>query len=127
MGGALRLALAAEGEPTFVVRVEPEDGAAGVLRDSPVLLRLSRRVDPGSVSVEALEIRDPSGPVPTHVELSPDGFVLILRPRRLFAPDLEHVVLVSGLRDRTGRQVAAHRSRFAPCGLSGADLLTVLE
>ncbi len=126
MGGALRLALAVDGEATFVVRVEPEDGATGVMRDSPVLLRLSRRVDPGSVSAEAFQVRDGGGPVPATLELSPDGFVLIWRAERPLAPDVEYVVLACGLRDQAGREVAAHRSRFAPCGLSGADLLTVL-
>jgi len=122
MAGTLRGGPGADPGPTFVVRVEPADRSAGVMRDSPVLLRLSRRVDPASVSMQTVEVRDPSGCVPAHVELSPDGLVLILRPRRLLTPDVEHEVRATGLRDDGGREVAAHRSRFLTCRLSTRDL-----
>lgn len=122
MGGALRTGGPPPGGPALVVRVDPEDGAGGVLRDSPVLLRLSRPLDPASLSRASFDVRDGEGSVPARVGLSPDGRVLIWRPARTLAGDAEHLVIASGLRDEGGREVAAHRSRFVTGRLGGVDL-----
>lgn len=122
MGGALRNGGHPHGGPALVLRVDPEDGAAGVLRDSPVLLRLSRPVDPGCLSPLALEVRDGRGSVPSRLGLSPDRRVLIWRPARRLAARAEHLVIASGLRDETGGTLAPHFSRFVTGGLGGDDL-----
>lgn len=106
----------------WVLRTLPEDGAVFVLRDTPVLLRLSHAVDPESVDPRTLRVLDPTGDVPSEVGASADGLVVIWEPRRLLVPGAEHVVVARGLRDRRGRSVAEHWSRFVPCGLSREDL-----
>lgn len=112
-----------EGEAAFVAHVEPGDGAAGVFRDAMVLARLSHPVDPGSLSGATFQVSCPTGSVPSRIELSPDGRVLIWRPERLLDPGVEHEVVAHGLRDRRGRPVAPHRSRFVPGTLAFRDLI----
>lgn len=110
-------------EAAFVARVEPEDGAAGVFRDAVVLARISHPVDPRSLTGETFRVSDPSGAVPSRLELSPDQTVLIWRPERLLHPGVEHEVSAAGLRDHRGRPVAPHRSRFVPGALASRDLV----
>ena len=62
-GGAMRGTVAAEG-PGFVVHVELGDGATGILRDSPVVTRLSRCVDRRSVTAATFGSR--TDPVPSQ-------------------------------------------------------------
>lgn len=109
-------------EVAFVAHVEPGDGAAGVFRDAVVLARLSHPLDPGSLSEATFQVSCPTGLVPSRVELSSDGCVLIWRPDRLLDAGLEHQVVAEGLRDQRGRPVAPHRSRFVPGALAFRDL-----
>jgi hypothetical protein len=106
----------------WVTHATPEDGASFVLRDTPVLLRVSHAVEPASLTPGALRVLDPGGDVPGVVRWSAYGHVLIWEPLRLLVPGVEHVVIARGLRDRRGRDVAEHWSRFVACGLSSHDL-----
>jgi hypothetical protein len=115
-------AIGATDVPSLVVHVEPQDGATGTLRDSPVLTRLSRRVDPASLNASTFRVEDAAGPVPARLGTSPDGFVLVWWPQRLLLPGVEHRVVTEGLRDAVGRVVPSHESRFVPGGFSGMDL-----
>ncbi len=105
-----------------VARVDPRDGATQVLRDAPVILRISQPLDPESLSLETVSVEDDDGTVPGWVRLSPDSFVVIWggdRPLRAF---MLHFVVARGLRDRRGRPVHPHWSRFVPCDLAREDL-----
>jgi hypothetical protein len=115
--GALRAEPAGD-EPTRVLRVDPRDGAAGVFRDSPVVLRLSRPADPESLAPATLRVEGPLGAVPGRVGLSPDGECLIWTGERLFAADSLHFVVLRGLLDDRGREVAHHVSRFVSCDVA---------
>jgi hypothetical protein len=107
--------------PRVVLRVDPHDGAAGVFRDAPVVLRLSHpaRVEVGHEPVEVLDDR---GPVPGATFVSPDGLVLVWRGLRPLRPEAVHFVATRDLRDREGRAFAPHLSRFLPCGVGREDL-----
>ena len=109
-------------EEVFVVRVEPPDGSSGVLRDAPVLARISHRLDPRSVAAHTVVLWSGCGPVPMRLELSRDRCVLIGRPDQPLEPGVEHCLELSGLRDEKGREVLAHESRFVPGGLGLHDL-----
>jgi hypothetical protein len=109
-------------EDVFVVRVEPPDGASGILRDAPVLARISHRLDARTLSPDAIRIVGEDGPVPMRIELSRDGFVLICRPERPLEAGVEHRFEIIGLRDARGREVQPHESRFVPGGLGLHDL-----
>jgi hypothetical protein len=113
--------------PSYVIRVEPPDGAVGTLTDAPVLMRLSHRIDPGSLSPAAVSVRDPFGPVPARLELSLDGRVVIWRPERPLLPCLEHRLELCGLLDFRGREVRPYVSRFVPGSLSFGDLASPPE
>ena len=106
----------------WVMHTTPEDGATFVLRDTPVLLRVSHAVEPTSLTATALRVLDASGDVPGALRWASSGHVLIWEPLRLLVPGVEHVVIARGLRDRRGRDVAEHWSRFVACGLSSKDL-----
>lgn len=106
----------------WVVRVDPRDGATGVFRDAPVVLSVSHPLDPRTLTDTALTVDDVTGRVPGRARLSPDARVVIWQADRLLWPRLDHTVRASGLRDVSGRQVAAHQSMFVPCGLAWADL-----
>jgi len=108
-------------EPTWVVRVDPGDGSAFVLRDTPVLIRLSAAVDPASVTHRSVHVVDAGGAVPSHLGLSADERVVIWCPERMLVPGAEHEVRVRGLVDRAGRPVRVHASRFVPCGFARKD------
>lgn len=108
--------------PAWVVRVDPRDGASGVLRDAPVLARLSRPADPKSLSEATFRVEAEGETLRATLRTSPDGLVVIWQGEDLLNPGVEHVVVACGLRDAWGRAVAAHRSRFVPCNLARADL-----
>lgn len=113
-----------EAGPPRVVRVDPGDGASGVLRDAPVLARLSHPCDPGSLDRDSFGIHDDGGLVPGRLELSPDGRLVIWRPLRALRAGGEHRVAASGLRCREGAEVAPFESRFHAGSLGSGDLAT---
>jgi hypothetical protein len=119
--GSTRAALGADG-PGLVVHVEPGNGATGILRDSPVVTRLSRCVDRLSLSAATFRVEDPSGPVPARLATSPDGHVVLWWPERLLEAGAEHRVVAEGLRDAVGRPIPTWESRFVAGGFAGADL-----
>lgn len=108
--------------PRLVLRVDPHDGAAGVFRDAPVVLRLSH---PASVEAgrEPVEVLDDRGPVPGATFVSPDGLILVWRGLRPLRHEAVHFVATRDLRDREGRPFAPHLSRFLPCGVGREDLV----
>ena len=108
--------------PPAVARVDPGDGATQVLRDAPVVLRMSQPLDPGSVSPETVLVEDDDGAVPGWLRLSPDAQVVIWGGERHLRPGILHFVVARGLRDRLGRPVHPHWSRFVPCDLAREDL-----
>ena len=110
-------------DPTWVVRVDPGDGSAFVLRDTPVLVRLSGPVNPASVTHRSFCVVDAHGPVPAELSLSADQRVVIWSPQRLMVPAMEHELLVCGLLDCRGQVVPNHASRFYPCGLAREDFI----
>ena len=109
-------------QEVFVVRVEPPDGSSGVLRDAPVLARISHRLDPRTVAAHTVVLWSDSGAVPMRLEVSRDRFVLIGRPEQPLEAGVEHCLELSGLRDERGREVLAHASRFVPGGLGLREL-----
>jgi hypothetical protein len=115
--------LGTEHEPPTVRRTDPAEGATGVFCDTPVLLMLSCPADDrtmaGCVWVEEAN----QAIVPGRLEISPDGALLVWTAVRLLRSGTEHVVVVSGLRDRKGREWPLHRSRFVTSDLALRDLL----
>jgi hypothetical protein len=105
--------------PFHVERVEPPDGARGVLRGDPVLVRLSEPVDVDRLHEATLEILEAAGPVPSRVQTLDGGRVLVWWPRRLLRPGQEHRLVAQGLRDRRGREAPPVSSRFTPGALDG--------
>lgn len=126
IGRVLRMpASAARGAEELTLRVQhvdPPEGARGVFRDSPVVVRLSRPVDPLTVTPETFLVMDDSGPVPGGVWTSLDGRVVVWTPTRLLAAGRLHYVRLAGLRDRRGRDLAVHESAFEPGHLALGDL-----
>jgi hypothetical protein len=106
----------------MVARVDPSDGATQVLRDAPVVLRMSQPLDPESLSPESVSVQDDCGTVPGCLRLSPDFHVVIWGAERHLRPGILHFVVARGLRDQRGRLVDPHWSRFVPCDLARADL-----
>lgn len=111
-------------EPARVLRVDPGDGATGVFRDSPIVVRLSHAANVNSVSPATVRVEGPDGTVPGLVGMSPDGQCLIWTGARPFFPDGLHFVVVRGVLDRLGRQVLPHVSRFVPCDLFWSSLVS---
>lgn len=109
-------------DPTWVERVDPGDGSAFVLRDTPVLVRLSGPVNPASVTHRSVRVVDAHGPVPAELRLSADQRVVIWSPQRLLVPVVEHELVVCGLLDSRGQVVPNHSSRFYPCSLAREDI-----
>jgi Bacterial Ig-like domain len=103
-----------------VQHLDPPDGAHGVFRDSPVVARLSRPVDPLTVSPETFLVMD--GPVPGGVWTSLDGRVAVWTPARLLSAGRLHCVRLAGMRDRHGRELVVHESGFEPGDLALGDL-----
>jgi len=126
VGRALRMpASAGRGVEELALRVQhvdPPDGARGVFRDSPVVVRLSRPVDPLTATPETFLVMDDSGPVPGGVWTSLDGRVAVWTPTRLLAAGRLHCVRLDGFRDRRGRELAVHESAFEPGDLALGDL-----
>jgi hypothetical protein len=113
-----------EDGPARILRVEPADGATGVFRDSPVVVRLSHPADPESVSCATLRLEGPAGLVSARPFVSPDGLVVLCIPDRPLSAGVPHAIVARGLRDRWNREVAPYESRFVPsdlclCEISG--------
>ena len=113
--------LAESDDPPRVIEVDPRDGAVGVFRDTTILLRLSHPVDVDSISPDSLRVERPSGWVSLRFCVSPDGHVIVGFPSEPLSHDMVHFVVASGLRDRRGRNVAAHVSRFIPGHVGWGD------
>jgi len=111
-----------EAGPPRVVRVDPGDGASGVLRDTPVLARLSHPCDPDSLVPDSFGVHDDGGIVPGRLELSPDGHLVIWLPLRALCAGGEHRVVSRGLRCRQGSVVAPHESCFRAGPFRSEDL-----
>jgi len=111
-----------EEEPATVASVEPQDGEGQVLCDAPIVVRLSQPLDLSSVTDTSLWVQDPEGPVPGELRVSPDGQVVIWGGTRPLRPGALHFLVATGLRDRRGRPVRPHWSRFVPCDLTREDL-----
>jgi len=114
--------LQAPASPFRVERVEPPDGARGVLRGDPVLVRFSAPVDAERLHEATLEIRGPDGPVPARIQILDRGRVVVWWPRRLLSPHKEHCVVAQGLKDRQGREAPPLTSRFTPGPLHAGEL-----
>lgn len=110
-----------DGAPS-VVRVDPFDGANGVFRDTPVLVRLSHPVEASSLEPDGVRVENAAGTVPGRLRLSPHGRVVVWTPVRLLTPGVTHFVRATGLRDARGREVGPHLSRFVPCNLTWGDI-----
>jgi hypothetical protein len=108
--------------PFHVERVEPPDGATGVIRDDPVLVRLSAPVDADRLPEATVEVREAEGTVPSRVETADGGRVLVWWPARRLRPLREHRLVAFGLRDRLGREAPALSSRFTPGALDGEEI-----
>lgn len=108
--------------PPSITRVEPPDGATQVLCDAPVIVRLSRPLDPASVSTETFSIQDSEGPVPGSVQISPDLRGVVWGGERHLRPGALHFVVARGLRDDRGRPIPPLWSCFIPCDLARDDL-----
>jgi hypothetical protein len=131
-GGARGLLRAAGAVPpptdepeALVLRVDPQDGASGVFRDTPVIVSVSQPLDPSSVGPETFRVEaGGTTPLDGAIRLSPDGSVLIWTGVRQLVPGVVHFVAVRGLHDRRGLPVRAHVSRFVPCDVALSDLMT---
>jgi hypothetical protein len=108
--------------PASLLRIEPQDGAVCVFRDSPVVAHYSRPLDPASVGAETFRVWADEGVVSGRLRLSPDGSVLIWEPGAPLGSFVHHFVSSSGLRDARGREVAERLSRFLTCDLMRRDL-----
>jgi hypothetical protein len=108
--------------PSRVERVDPPHGAAGVFRDVSVLICFSHAAEPCSVSPDTLTVCDGSGIVPGRLLLSPDRHLVIWRPERLLTAGDTHLLVISGVRDAAGRDVAPYASTFVPCDLAATEL-----
>ncbi len=119
---AARTATQVPDTPLRVDRVDPPHGSAGVFRDASVLICLSHAADPASVDRTTFTVCDSQGIVPARLLLSPDRHLVIWRPERLLVAGDSHLLVVSGVRDAAGREIAPHASCFVPCDLAGVDL-----
>jgi hypothetical protein len=105
-----------------VQHLDPPDGARGVFRDAPVVARLSRPVDPLTVTPETFLVMDEHGPVPGGVWTSLDGRLAVWTPGRLLIAGRLHCVRLAGFRDRHGLELVVHESGFEPGDLALGDL-----
>jgi hypothetical protein len=110
-----------EGGPR-VVRVDPEDGTPAVFGDAPVVVTFSHAVEPATIGPRSVRLSASQQAVDGRLALSPDARVVIWTPVRPLAPG-QHVVEVSGVRDRRGRDVRPHRSVFTVAHSSLDELL----
>ncbi|HEV8254148.1 MAG TPA: Ig-like domain-containing protein [Vicinamibacteria bacterium] len=109
------------GGPPLVSRLDPPNGATGVFRDALVVASLTHPADPSTLSSCTFRVEEDASVVPARLMLSPDGRAVIWRGRRLLTPNREHRVVISGLRDVHGREVAGHTGWFTPCDLFWID------
>ncbi|HET8646814.1 MAG TPA: Ig-like domain-containing protein, partial [Vicinamibacteria bacterium] len=98
-----------EGGPR-VIRIDPADGAEGVFGDAPVVITLSHAADATTLGPRSVRVCA-GDEIDGRLALSPDGRVVIWTAQQPLQAR-EHVVEVSGLRDRRGRDVRPHRSTF---------------
>lgn len=105
-----------------VLFVDPEDGATGIFRDAPVALRVSAPLDPQCLGPDSFRVHDDAGMVPGQARLLADGRLLLWRAARPLRALALHFVVAQGLRDRRGRAIAPHWSRFVPCAIGREDL-----
>jgi hypothetical protein len=123
-----RLAARADGSgPTRIDRIDPMDGAQGVLRDTPILVRFSRAIDTAAMPPDALRVEFGGHVVPGHLTLSPDGLVAIWQPERSMVAGSDHHVLAIGFLDRRGQRVVDHSSGFTTGSLTRDDLSEARE
>lgn len=109
-------------DPFHIERVEPPDGARGVLRDDPVFLRLSAPLHADGLVSATLEVWEGERTLPARLEILDGRRVVVWWPQTLLRGGCEHRVVVRGLRDRLGREAPPHASRFTPGALSGDDI-----
>jgi hypothetical protein len=108
--------------PPRVLRVDPGNGATGVFRDVPVVMRLSHRADAATLSVATFRVEDEDGLVPGRQWISPDRHVVVWSSDRLLSPGVPHRVTAAGIRDDKGRELLPHCSGFVPCDFAWKDL-----
>ncbi len=118
-----RLAERADDAQPQILFVEPEDGSTGVFFDTPVAVRASAPLDPLSVGPDSLRVHDSAGRVPGAARVLTDACVALWRASRPLRPGALHFVVADGLRDRQGRELRPHCSRFVPCAIGREDLL----
>jgi len=109
-------------EPLRILRVDPTDGAAGVFRDSPVVVSFSHPIDSASLAGEALRVEAAGHELAGEWRLSPDGAVAMWIATDPLKPGREHLIVASGVKDRQGREVPRHESRFLAGDLSFEDI-----
>lgn len=108
--------------PFQVVRVEPPDGARGVLRDDPIVLLLSGPLDAERLPEATLEVREADAAVPVQIESLQGGRALVLWPALPLGPGREHQLRARGLMDARGREAPPVESGFTTGALAGQDL-----
>ena len=109
-------------EPFRVLRVEPPDGARGVLRDDPVLLLLTGPLDSDRLHEATVAMWEEEEPVSSHLEALDGGRVLLVRPRHHLRAGRLHRLRIEGLRDRKGREAPPVDSHFTTGPLAGVEL-----
>jgi hypothetical protein len=109
-------------EPIRVLRVDPLDGAMGVLRDAPVLARFDRPIGEERLTPESFRVRDASGEVPARLRLSPDGRVAIWLAERRLRDCCEHEVTICVPCADREAEVAGYRGWFTTGTLTREDL-----
>jgi hypothetical protein len=125
--GGVRLTLRAQGAalvaggPPVVCRLDPPEGATGIFRDALVVASLTHPADPSTLSSSTFRVEEEASVVPARLMLSPDGRAVIWRGRRLLTPNREHRIVICGLRDVHGREVAQRTGWFVPCDLFWID------
>jgi hypothetical protein len=102
-------------QPPRVLRVDPADGSTGVFLDVTVVVTLSHPVDASSVGPATVCVRSGGEPAPGGLAVSPDGTIVIWTALLPLNAGALHVLTVSGVTDRAGREVLPHRTTFH-CG-----------
>ena len=123
----LRNSVGADGPPGDrqgrVLRIDPSDGATGVFIDDPVVATLSHAVDATTATGKTVRVADDAADVPGQLHFSPNARVLVWTPLRALRPGVRHTVILAGLRDLRGREIAPHVSGFVPCPFSAGDVM----
>jgi hypothetical protein len=102
------------------LRVVPRNLETDVPRDTTLLVAAPRPVDQQSTS--GLQVRSADREVEGVIEISSDGRILFWRPRQALAPQVEHRVTISGVRDERGAPFDDHASTFVTGLFSYVDL-----